>query len=540
MKCSSPSIFALILRALIVSAKPLYPRATSTSLSISLPTSSSSNVIDVNFPGFGFEEASFVNYVLDADGNTNEFSVNLIESLTSRTGGTPIIRLGGTSADYALYVANQTVPALPLATDGTNYDVGGTTIGPSYWALTSILSAAEYMIQVPLVNTNINETILWAKTAVAGIASNQIHSIEIGNEPDWYSATYEGTEGVLGPPEWQTAFTNETYVGNYTEYAEAIVANVDLPSTQIFQAFDTAAHVGAYSAILCYELDVETAFDLGIDDDGYIKTVAHHYYQNAGGDSPDELPIGSGLMNLTFTHWRMDFFHCQLDYLEANRPDLPFVLSEVGNSLADEYVPQYQAVLGSALWQVDFYLYAMVLGISRVHYQQMFAETYQPIMWLPVEYLGIAPHVTANYYSQPFIGDFIGNSGATTVEQLDISPAQENVAAYAAYESGSPKRVAVVNMNYWNEATSGTDRSSVSIDLSAPSDATTATVNHLDSPSGAGADATTITYGGSQWTYESSGTEVTGVRNDTETLTVSDGIVTVTLNASSAILVSFS
>lgn len=452
------------------------------------------------------------------------------------------------------------MPALPLATDGLDYDVGGTTIGPSFWALTSLLPEAEYMIQVPLVNTDINETILWAQTAVDGIASNQIHSIEVGNEPDWYSATYAGTEGVLGPPEWQSAFTNETYVSNCksdiltesinnevtdfelidTEYVEAIVANVDLPSTQIFQAFDTAAHVAAYSAILCYELDVETAFDLGIDDDGYIKTVAHHYYQNAGGDSSDDLPTGSGLMNMTFTHWRMDFFHCQLDYLKENRPDLPFVLSEVGNSLAGDYEPQYQAVLGSALWQVDFYLYAMALGISRVHYQQMFAETYQPIMWLPVEYLGIAPHVTANYYSQPFIGDFIGSSGTTTMEQLDITPAQENVAAYAAFESGSPKRVAVVNMNYWNEASSGTDRTSVSIELSAPSDATTATVNHLDSAAGAGADATTITYGGSQWTYESSGTEVTGVKDDTQTLTVSDGIVTLTVNASSAVLVSFS
>lgn len=72
-----------------MSAKPIAVRATSTALSISLPTSSSSDVIDVNFPAFGFEEASFVNYVLDADGNTNDFTLNLIESLTSRTGGTP-------------------------------------------------------------------------------------------------------------------------------------------------------------------------------------------------------------------------------------------------------------------------------------------------------------------------------------------------------------------------------------------------------------------------------------------------------------------
>lgn len=474
-----------------------------------------------------------------------------------------IIRLGGTSADYAKYVANQTAPALPLATDGINYDVGNTTIGPSFWALTSRFSDAEYMVQVPLATTDVNETILWVQTAVDNINSDQIHSIEVGNEPDWYSSNYQGTDDdTLGPPQWQGTFTNETYVGNCelhlspalhiyeslhmltsksvdTKYVKAIVANVDLPSTQIFQAFDTAAHVAAESAILCYLLDVEVCMDLGIDDDGYIKTVAHHYYQNSGGTAA-ELATGKGLMNMTFTHWRMDFFHCQIDYLKANRPDLPFVLSEVGNSLPDVYEPWYQAVLGSALWQVDFYLYAMALGISRVHYQQMFAETYQPIMWLPVEYLGMAPHVTANFYSQPFIGDFIGNSGATTMVQLNVTPVQDNVAAYAAFDAGTPKRVAVVNLNYWNETSSGTDRSSVEVELSVPDDVTSVTVNHLSSPLGAGADATTITYGGSQWTYESTGTEVTGVRDDTETLTVSDGVVTLSVNASSAVLVSFS
>lgn len=320
---------------------------------------------------------------------------------------------------------------------------------------------------------------------------------------------------------------------------------MDLPTNQIFQAFDTAAHVAAYSAVLCYELDVGTCMDLGIDDGGYLKTVAHHYYQNSGG-AADELPTGSGLMNMTFTHWRMDFFHCQLDWLKANRPDLPFVLSEVGNSLAGTtYEPDYQAVLGSALWQVDFYLYAMALGIARVHYQQLFAYGYQPILWLPVEYLGMAPHVTANFYSQPFVADFIGSSGAATMAQLDVAPAQANVAAYAAFESGAPKRVAVVNMDYWtNETSSGAaaeeERGSVSVELSVPSGVSTATVRHLSSPLGAGADATTITYGGSQWTYESAGEEVTGVSDDTEELTVADGLVTVTVNSSSAVLVFFS
>lgn len=182
--------------------------------------------------------------------------------------------------------------------------------------------------------------------------------------------------------------------------------------------------------------------------------------------------------------------------------------------------------------------------MSRLNYQQMFADTYQPIMWLPVEYLGVAPHVTPNFYSQPLIADFVGSSGTTTMAQLNITSTQDvaNVSAYAAFEDSSPKRVALVNLNYWNQTSSGTYRPSVSIDLSIPSELgiTTVTVDYLSSPLGAGADGDTVTYAGSQWTYESLGVEVTGVRNDTETVSVVDNIATISLNSSSAALVSLS
>ncbi|KUI54355.1 Beta-glucuronidase [Cytospora mali] len=547
---SSPSYLLLFNAAAFVSGSPSRcskrhgltgTNDSSTSLSIVLPTSNDGDVIDIDFPGFGFEEASFVDYVLDSDGNTNEFSLNLINSITNRTGGKPIIRLGGTSADYGKYISNQTVPALPLADDNEDDAVGGTSIGPSFWALASRFPTAQYMVQVPLATTDINETITWVQTALDIIGEDQIYSFELGNEPDWYSNTYDNDQ--LIPPQWQGTLTNETFVGNYTEYVEAIVETVPgLPNDgKIFQAFDTAAHVAQYSAILCYSLDVGTCFDLGIDNGGYITTVAHHYYQNAGGDA---VYLAAGLMDMAWTHWRMDFFECQLSWLKANRPDLPFVLSEVGNSLMDTHMPEYQARLGSALWQVDFYLYAMQLGIARINYQQMLADTYQPIMWLPVEYLGESPHVTANYYSQPLIADFIGSSGTTTMTQLNITSTEEvaNVSAYAAFEDGSPKRIAVVNLNYWNQTSSGTDRPSVSIDLSIPSSlgVTTVTVDYLSSPVGAGADADTVTYAGSQWTYDSLGIEVTGVRDDTETISVVNNIATITVNSSSAALISLS
>lgn len=67
---------------------------------VSIPSSTPSNasgVVDPDFAGFAFEQASLWNYAQDADGSANEFSINLIAAITNRTGGKPLIRLGGTS-----------------------------------------------------------------------------------------------------------------------------------------------------------------------------------------------------------------------------------------------------------------------------------------------------------------------------------------------------------------------------------------------------------------------------------------------------------
>lgn len=56
-----------------------------------------SAAVDPNFAGFAFEQASLWKYALDADGNPNQFSINLMAAITNRTGGIPLIRLGGTS-----------------------------------------------------------------------------------------------------------------------------------------------------------------------------------------------------------------------------------------------------------------------------------------------------------------------------------------------------------------------------------------------------------------------------------------------------------
>lgn len=66
---------------------------------VSVPSSvpaNASGIVDPDFAGFAFEQASLWNYAQDLDGNPNVFSQNLIAEITSRTGGKALIRIGGT------------------------------------------------------------------------------------------------------------------------------------------------------------------------------------------------------------------------------------------------------------------------------------------------------------------------------------------------------------------------------------------------------------------------------------------------------------
>lgn len=508
------------------------------SLSIELPTQANETwgYIDPDFPGFAFEQASLNEYATDRDGNVNEFSTNLIKEITSRTGGKPLIRIGGTSADYGRYLPGQEAPALPKAEVDNYQDVGHTTIGPNYWELCKNWPDALYIIQSPLAITNVSETIAWVESAVNIIGIDQIHSIQPGNEPNLYNDQMRGEGGIyLGPPEYQGTLSNETYTGNFTKYVAAIKDAVPLPDEPFFQAFDIGTHFDGEVEVESWIFDVETNFNLGIDAENDIKTVAHHYYQNQAGEAAD---LDTGLMDMSVTHYHLDQFRRRINWLHENRPDIPFILSEVGNSLQPTHSYEYQARLGSALWQVDFCLYSLAIGVVRINYQQIMHAGYN--LWLPVESAGMPAQVFSNYYSQPFIADFIGSSGKATMQKVDVVNGDTSrLSAYVAFEDGVLKRVAIVNTNYWNASSSDFERPAVSIDLKVPDGVSSVRVEHLNSPDGAGSGAETVTYAGSQWTFESLGKEVKGVRNDTETVTVENGVARISVLSSEAVLVWF-
>lgn len=484
-----------------------------------------SKIIDLDFPGLAFEQASFVEYAQNRDGSVNTFSQNLIEAIFSRTGGTPLIRLGGTSADYGHYLPGQETPALPRAEAKNHEDIGHTTIGPSYWELTKNFPNAKFIIQVPMAIRNLIEAVVWARSAADIIGIDRIQAFELGNEADLYP------DPRLKPPYYQGHLSNETYVGNFTAYAAVIAAAVRLPDGPLFQAFDTSMHLHKGRRKSAHALHVPTCFDLGINKKNIVNTVAQHYYQTNGGHAGD---LAAGLMNHSAISRSLDMYRPAIEYLADKYPDIPYVMSEVGNSLNPKHDYAYQATLGSALWQVGFQLYGLSIGIARFNFQQIMHAGFN--LWLPVDSAGIPAQVFSNFYAQPFVADLVGSSGNTQIAQLSVSDSGGNVVAYGSYINGRVERMAIVNLNHWSSTTSASPRRNITIHMKVPGSVRHVVVERLTSPEGASARADSMTYAGSQWTYESLGHEVKHVVNDTQNLPVDNEIVVFEVLESEAVM----
>ena len=317
-------------------------------------------------------------------------------------------------------------------------------------------------------------------------------------------------------------------------FASAISSALHLPANvSIFQAFDTSHH---YDASEAYILDIPTVFNAGLNTNNTIKAVSHHFYQSAS----TSVDLQTGLMNHQAVASELGYFlpfiaYCQSTTTGTHSKSIPFVLGEVGNSLNQGNNYTFQGVLGSALWQVDFQLYALAIGVSRIYWQQIMHSGYD--MWLPVASAGLPAQVFSNFYAQPFVADFISSGGITRVSQLNMTAAPDYMVAYAAFEKGKAKRIAIVNLNLW-DSRNGTTRPATELTLFVPSGIKFVGVRTLNSPKGAYANATSITYAGSQWTAASNGNEVFDVEPSGITnVSVSNRKVKLEVQDSSAMLV---
>ncbi|KAK6824244.1 hypothetical protein RU639_005095 [Aspergillus parasiticus] len=164
-----------------------------------------------------------------------------------------------------------------------------------------------------------------------------------------------------------------------------------------------------------------------------MKPVSMHYYQIKANKTSDlqgrfyislrfiklmtEIP---DLMNHDEVNKGTAIIKRALQNLTTIGADVPIVLGEVGNTLGHgSSGVNLEGVLGSALWQVDFSLYTIFLGVHGI-----------------------------TFYAQTFAAEFIGSNGNVTVANIDLG--QPHLSAYAAYEGANLARLAIINFELWD------------------------------------------------------------------------------------------
>jgi hypothetical protein len=348
-----------------------------------------------------------------------------------------------------------------------------------------------------------------------------------------------------------------------------------LDNDPIFQTYDTSSGGGTT------ELPYSTAFQDGINQNGQIRQVSSHYYGSSG--CPSNLP-SIGLNHQGSVVHQLTPYVDVIDFLNTAGPQnqrIPYMFTEFAIGSAPN--PGVQNNLGTALYNVDFMLYAMTIGVDSFYYSESLEEYF--LLWLPQTSDGVPAQTYAPFYAFPFIADFIGNSGKTYASALTLpSSAPSTLIGYGAYVNNQIQRIAFINQQPWGTWTyNGTaqvpntitnvgdpqtystvnlvsgvagqsPRPAQPLVVSVPSGTNTVIIKFLNAgvsliPSsnakilttqlGSWAEGFNVTYGGSQWTYASNGLEVPGVTQDTLTLTPMNGQISFNLPASSAALLFF-
>ena len=440
--------------------------------------------------------------------------------------------------DFYTYSSTQSAPVSPVPATGAGQNTFGTTIGPNFWPLTSKLSStgATWVPQVSIALNDVSAVQQQAMAAVSGIGLSNIDSMEIGNEPTLLpngQSTTKYTSGLnntswVGPLRIidRTDAELHRYSNRFKQYAAAIASAVPIPATSepFFEAGDLAD--------LDSRISVGNLLIQNITTGGYVKSFGLHYYQLIGSDT-----LYGDLLDHSRTYNQANLQRAYLtDLRENTSPVIPLIMSEVNVLTGGANITFLQS-LGVSVWMVDYMLYMMSIGVKRVHWESVFSSGQATFM--PSTSGSQVAGTGAAYYSLPATAEFIGNTGGTSqVAQVAVNGTNNNnrFTAYASYNGTTLARMALINLNPWSTSDSS-DRPTVPVSLSIPISISSVVVKYLNSPGGAYGANTTITYGGSQWTYASLGNEVTGVRNDTVNLPVVSGAVTIIVPHTSVAMV---
>ncbi|CAM1507950.1 Fc.00g047980.m01.CDS01 [Cosmosporella sp. VM-42] len=476
-----------------------------------------SQIVDHAFAGLAMKGLSWPNFTLP-------FSQNLYNALATRTGTDVIIRLGGTSTDNTIVDLNQEEAV--ILTDGMNEGLRSkSTLGRAWFDGFEKLKNVRFIIQFGFARNrghNYGQAVNYVQHALdrmGGCDSGKLEAVELGNEPNLYERQTRRAPG----------YTVEDYAKEAATYMDVLQGNISCLKTgrkfQVWQKSSNIDHPEWSTENFMLQAN-------GIIDFSKVKTVSQHFYA-----TQDKSSLPATLLNHTFTVSRTaDFFKKAMRTVKNKDKAIKFIIDEVGNADVDaseEQVAHLSRSLGSAVWTVDWMLYAMTLNITGVNMQQgshmAFAE------WVPSSLQG-------GWYGHVFVTDFIGNDTSNQLQVKELKTIRKqsgnpHLVGYAGFEHGNLAKVALLNLQRWGGKPEGPRPSAeVSLELTGVPDGTAATIRRLTGPNSIA--LSNITWAGLDWPRSKDGAE-TKVKDNTVTKKVRNGKLDVVVNATEAILVSW-
>ncbi|WWC66094.1 uncharacterized protein I303_108716 [Kwoniella dejecticola CBS 10117] len=391
--------------------------------------------------GLSIEFFAFPGYVQDVD-KTSQCIANLDAASESQTR----VRIGGTTQDRALYDPSLTSPAkfvIPTP-GGAPLNL---TYGPSFFDL------AEQLQRPTVVGLNrrlnqLDNTIAAAKQAVETM--DNLFAIELGNEPDLYVKA----DPIANNQTWTPALDAATQI----DWQKAVSSALQK---------DDIIEAGVFLQPPKFSVQELAPLEQGNGTLNIVKTFADHAYpQSACGGSKTDLAT---LMDHARIKTFVDSFSPEVE--AASAVNKPIVFGETNSATCGG--GGISPTFGAAIWIADYVLQAVSLGYSRLYFHQGTIGNCAYCWW------GTS-NVFAPYYGAYFATSAL--SGMSSVASLDDGTT--SLAAYALYaeDCNTPKRVVLINTDYYPNTTT-TSRPSQTFDLSSlGEDCTSVKVKRLTAP----------------------------------------------------------
>ncbi|CAL3970494.1 unnamed protein product [Diplocarpon coronariae] len=284
--------------------------------------------------GVSFEFWAFPAYFQDAAAAATK---QCLANLHTLSGIWPLIRIGGYSQDRATYNPDATKAVEYSMSDPLSEPVE-LKFGPEFMKL-----AASYGGRVTFglnrANGDLQDTLATLELVREKVPN--IHSVELGNEPENYKSYNRPIASGAGV--WDPA-TDAQSQNNWIEEAGKVLLLSDF-----FQAgnFIEAPPTWGASELIATQNDSVKS---------YVRSYAHHHY-----------PVGSvrDLMSHRNITDSLEVFRPEISAATAAGKD--FVLGEA-NTAGSGGDPTVSPVFGAALWTLDYALRALSIGVKRVHF----------------------------------------------------------------------------------------------------------------------------------------------------------------------------